>query len=39
MNKRNKEVLVGDITPAALIIGLVLIACADYEPLFTKLGF
>lgn len=39
MNKRNKEVLVGDIISAALIIALVLIACADYEPLFTNLGF
>lgn len=38
MNKRNKEVLVGDIVSASLIIALILIACADYEPLFTKLG-
>ena len=38
MNKRNKEVFVGDFVSASLIIALVLIACADYEPLFNKLG-
>lgn len=39
MNKRNKEVLVGDFVSAALIIALALIACADYEPIFNWMGF